>query len=153
MNDSDSVCSVSAVVKPALIFKSRASGMTLFEVILAMALFTTAAVALVTALNTIGLATIEARNLRAVEQTLEGLIDEHSKAPQIVELEKDIKPGPDGVAYRVVIEPVNNLKNQDGVQLNGLFRILVSAKWKEDGHPMQLEAETIRYAGMFMPVQ
>jgi len=127
--------------------------MTLFEVILAMALFTTAAVALVTALSTIGLATIEARNLREVEQTLEGLIDEHSKAPQIVELEKDIKPGPDGVAYRVVIEPVNNLKNQDGVQLNGLFRIVVSAKWKEDGHPMQLEAETIRYAGMFMPVQ
>jgi type II secretory pathway pseudopilin PulG len=133
--------------------KSRGSGMTLFEVILAMALFTTAAVALVTALSTIGLATIEARNLREVEQTLEGLIDEHSKAPQIVELEKDIKPGPDGVAYRVVIEPVNNLKNQDGVQLNGLFRIVVSAKWKEDGHPMQLEAETIRYAGMFMPVQ
>jgi hypothetical protein len=131
----------------------RALGMTLFEVILALALFTTAAVALVTALKTIGLATIEARNLRAVEQTLEGLIDEHSKVPQIVELEKDIKPGADGVAYKVRVEQVNNLKNQDGVQLNGLFRIVVSAKWREDGQPMQLEAETMRYAGMFMPVQ
>ena len=145
---SHSVFSVYSVVK-----KCSGSGMTLFEVILALALFTTAAVALVTALKTIGLATIEARNLRAVEQTLEGLIDEHSKAPQIVELEKDIKPGADGVAYKVRVEQVNNLKNQDGVQLNGLFRIMVSAKWREDGQPMQLEAETMRYAGMFMPVQ
>lgn len=129
------------------------SGMTLLEVILALALFTTAAVALVIALNTIGLATLEARNMRAVEQNIEGIMDEESKRPQIAELEKDIKPGADGVAYRVRVVPVENIRNQAGVQLNGLFKITVTANWKEDGRPMQLEAETMRYAGMYMPVQ
>ena len=129
------------------------TGMTLLEVILALALFTTAAVALVVALNSIGLATLEARNMRAVEQNLEGIIDEESKRPQIAELEKDIKAGADGVAYRVRVTPVEDVRNQAGVQLNGLFRIVVTAKWKEDGRPMELEAETMRYAGMFMPVQ
>ncbi len=132
---------------------SRPRGMTLLEVILALALFTTAAVALVIALNSIGLATIEARNLRAVEQNLEGILDEESKRPQIAELEKDIKPGADGVAYHVQVSQINNLRNQAGVQLNNLFRVVVTAKWKEDGRPMSLEAETLRYSGMFMPVQ
>lgn len=127
--------------------------MTLLEVILALALFTTAAVALVIALNQIGLATLEARNLRAVEQNIEGIMDEESKRPQIAELEKDIKPGADGIAYRVRVAPVENVRNQAGVQLNGLFRITVTARWKEDGRPMQVEAETMRYAGMYMPVQ
>lgn len=133
--------------------RTARSGMTLLEVILALALFTTAAVALVIALNSIGLATLEARNMRAVEQNIEGIMDEESKRPQIAELEKDIKPGEDGVGYRVRVAQVENVRNQAGVQLNGLFRITVTAKWKEDGRPMQLEAETLRYAGMFMPVQ
>jgi hypothetical protein len=127
--------------------------MTLFEVILALAIFSTAAVALVTALNAIGMATLEARNIRAVEQGLEGIIDEESKRPLIAELEKDIKPGADGVSYHVRVTPVTDVRNQMGTQLNNLFRIVVTAKWKEDGHPMTLEAETMRYAGMFMPVQ
>ena len=127
--------------------------MTLLEVILALTIFTTAAVALVTALSTIGLATLEARNIRAVEQGLEGVIDEESKNPRIAEIEKDVKAGPDGIGYHVRITPVNNITTQQGTQLNGLFRIVVTAKWQEDGRPMTMEAETLRYAGMFLPVQ
>lgn len=127
--------------------------MTLLEVMLALALFATAAVALVQAINTIAIATIEARNLRTVEQTLEGILDEESKKPQMAELEKDIKPGDDGIAYHVRIAPVQDVRTKAGTQLNGLFRVTVTATWKEDGRPMKIEAETMRYAGMFMPVQ
>ena len=130
-----------------------AKGMTLFEVILALAIFTTTAVALVQAINAIGQATLEARDLRAVEQTLEGIIDEESKKPQIMEIEKDPKVGADGIAFHVKVAPVENIRNQQNVQLNGLFRITVTAKWKSDGRPMELTAETMRYAGMYMPVQ
>jgi prepilin-type N-terminal cleavage/methylation domain-containing protein len=133
--------------------KRRAQGMTLFEVILALAIFATVAVALVQAINAIGNATLEARDLRTVEQTLEGIIDEASKRPQIAELDKEIKPGADGIGYHVRIVPEDKLRNQNNVQLNGIFRITVTAKWKMDGKPMQLHAETMRYAGMFMPVQ
>ena len=127
--------------------------MTLFEVILALAIFTTTAVALVQAINAIGNATLEARQLRTVEQTLEGIIDEESKKPQVAELDKEVKAGADGIAFHVRVAPVDNLRNQNNVQLNGIFRITVTAKWKSDGQPMQIQAETMRYAGMFMPVQ
>ena len=124
----------SVILQPTPRRRQR-GGMTLLEVILALTIFTTAAVALVTALNTIGLATLEARKIRSVEQGLEGIIDEESKNPRIAEIEKDIKAGADGVAYHVRISPVNNITTQQGTQLNGLFRVVVSAHWKEDGHP------------------
>jgi Na+-translocating ferredoxin:NAD+ oxidoreductase RnfG subunit len=127
--------------------------MTIFEVILALGVFSIAAVALVSALTAIGNATLEARTIRAVEQTVEGIMDEESKRPQIVEMEKELKKSADGVTYSVKVIPVQNLKNQDNVPLQGLFRIIVSAKWLEDGQPMLMEAETMRYAGMFLPVQ
>jgi type II secretory pathway pseudopilin PulG len=127
--------------------------MTLFEVILALALFSTAAVALVVTINAIGSAAIEARSLRAIEQGLEGVMDEYSKNPQIMELDKDIKAGKDGVSYRVRIKPLQNLKNQDGLPLTNLFTVQVSATWKEDGEPLTMTAETIRYAGMYLPTQ
>lgn len=128
-------------------------GMTLFEVILALALFSTAAVALVVTINAIGLAALEARSLRAIEQGLEGVMDEYSKNPQIVELNKEIKAGKDGVSYKISIKPVQNLKNQDGLALTNLFLIQVAATWKEDGEPLTMTAETVRYAGMYLPTQ
>jgi prepilin-type N-terminal cleavage/methylation domain-containing protein len=131
----------------------RPQGMTLFEVILALALFTMAATALVVTVNAIGQAAIEARSLRTVEQGLEGIMDEYSKAPAIQEMDQELKAGKDGVTYRVVIKPVNDLKNEQGVQLGGMFRIQVSAAWKEDGQPLKMFAETLRYAGMYQPVQ
>ena len=133
--------------------RRREQGMTLFEVILALALFTTAAVALVVTINTIGQAVIEARNMRAVQQGLESIMDEYSKIPQIMELDKELKPGPDGIGYRVKITLMDKLKNKDGLQINNIFRVQVQAKWREDNRPMEMESETLRYAGMYQPTQ
>ncbi len=131
----------------------KALGMTLFEVILALALFTTAAVALVVAINTIGLAVIEARNMRAVQQGLESVMDEYSKMPQMLELDKELKPGPDGIGYRVKITLMDKLKNKDGALISNIYRVQVQAKWREDNRPMETETETLRYAGMYQPAQ
>lgn len=131
----------------------KARGMTLFEVILALALFTTAAVALVVAINTIGLAVLEARNMRAVQQGLESVMDEYSKMPQMLELDKDLKPGPDGIGYRVKITLMDKLKNKDGALISNIYRVQVQAKWREDNRPMEAETETLRYAGMYQPAQ
>ena len=133
--------------------RSTSSGMTLFEVILALALFTTAAVALVVTINSIGSAVLEARNMRAVQQGLESVMDEYSKTPQIVELDKELKPGPDGIAYRVKITLMDKLKNKEGQPVSNIFRVQVLAKWKEDNRTMDMETETLRYAGMYQPIQ
>ncbi len=126
-------------------------GFSLLEVMLALALFSSAAVLLVETINEIGNITMQARTLRNVEQSMESLLDEYSKAPQMQELKKEIKPGADGVSYHVDIKALDEVKNQDGAILSGLFGVKVTAKWLEEGKPLQLEAETVRYAGMFLP--
>jgi prepilin-type N-terminal cleavage/methylation domain-containing protein len=131
----------------------RDSGFSLLEVMLAMAIFATAGVMLVATINEIGIITMQARTLRNVEQGMESLLDEHSKAPQMMELDKDIKAGQDGIAYKVTVRPLEDLKNQENQILNGLFLIRVQARWEEDGQSMDMSAETIRYNGMYLPGQ
>jgi len=129
----------------------RNQGFSLLEVMLALALFATAAVVLVETMNEIGNITIQARNLRQVEQGIESLLDEYSKVPQMMELEKDLKAGKDGIGYKISVKPLDNVKNQTGEILTGLFHVTVTALWQEDGRPMQMQADTVRYAGMFLP--
>ena len=135
------------------VMSRRASGMTLLEVVLALAVFSIAALALVGTLNKVAEVGVESQRLLEVEQQLESLVDEYSKAPQVTELEEQIKPGADGVAYRVVVQLVKDLKNQDGRFLQNTYRIQAFARWNEGGGPIELQAETLRYAGAFLPVQ
>ena len=129
----------------------RPAGMTLFEVLLALAIFAVAAVSLVTAINQIGHAVLESRQYRNVEQGIESIIDEYSKAPVLDEVEKQIKPGKDGVAYNIKVTAIRDAKNQQGRFLQGLFRIHVTASWLENNEKMELDAETIRFIGLFQP--
>lgn len=126
-------------------------GMTLFEVLLALAIFAIAAVALVTAINQIGYAVLESSQYRNVEQGMESIIDEYSKAPVLDEMEKQLKPGKDGVTYTIKVTAVRDAKTQDGRILQGLFKIHVSAKWLENREPTELNAETLRFVGLFQP--
>lgn len=130
----------------------KRAGFTLFEVLLALAVFSMAAVALVATLNQIGEAAYEARQYRTIELNLESLLDEYSKMPQLQELDEELPTGPDGIGYRVTISEVTDLQNQDGVALNGIFRILVVAAWQEGRDKMSLEAETMRFSGAFLPI-
>jgi len=130
----------------------RPRGMTLLEVVLALAVFSIAALALVGTINQIATAGIESQKLLEIEQGLESLLDEYGKMPQIRELNQQIQPGQDGVAYHVLIELVRDLRNQDGRFLQNTYRILVTARWDEGGAPLEVSAETLRYAGTFLPV-
>ncbi len=125
--------------------------MTLLEIVLALAVFSMAAMALVGTLNKIADAGSDSQRLLEVEQSLESYIDEFGKMPQIRELEEDIKADADGVAYRVVIQQIKDLKNQEGRFLQNMFRIQVTARWYEGKAPIELQAETFRYAGSLLP--
>ncbi len=139
-------------MKTGLLKHSTRRGMTLLEVVLALAVFSIAAMALIGTLNKIAEAGLDSQKLLEVEQTLESLIDEYGKAPQVRDLEEDIKPGADGVAYRVVIEQVKDMKNQEGRFLQDMFRVQDIARWNDGGGPTEITAETLRYAGAFLPV-
>ena len=136
----------------AVISNARRQGMTLLEVVLALAVFSIAALALVGTLNQIAEAASESQILLEVEQNLESLIDEYGKMPQMRELEEEIKPGSDGVAYRVKVETVKDLRNKDGRFLQDMFKITAIARWNDGGGVMELQADSMRYAGAFLPV-
>lgn len=128
------------------------SGMTLLEVVIALAVFSIAALALVGTINKIADTATDSQQFLEVEQKLESLIDEYGKVPQVREMEEEIKPGPDGVAYRVVIEQVKDMKNQEGRFLQDTFLIRAIARWNDGSGPTEISAETLRYAGAFLPV-
>jgi hypothetical protein len=65
--------------------------------------------------------------------------------PAWPQLAGDLKANPKSV------RPLENVKNQTGEILTGLFQITVTALWQEDGRPMTIQADTVRYAGMFRP--
>ncbi|MEN3943068.1 hypothetical protein WJU23_17350 [Prosthecobacter sp. SYSU 5D2] len=108
--------------------------------------------ALVGTLTQIATVGSESQRLLEIEQSLESLIDEYGKMPQVREMDEQIKPGSDGVAYRVVIQQVKDLQNQDGRFLQNTFRILAVARWDEGAGPIEMQAETYRYAGAFLPI-
>lgn len=126
--------------------------MTLLEVVLALAVFSIAALALVGTLNQIAEAASESQILLEVEQNLESLIDEYGKMPQMRELEEEIKPGSDGVAYRVKVEMVKDLRNKDGRFLQDMYKITAIARWNDGGGVMELQADSMRYAVVFNQV-
>lgn len=132
--------------------RHRTAGFTLMEVLLALAVFSIAALALVGTINQIATVSSDSQRLLEIEQTLESLIDEYGKMPQVRELEEQIKPGADGVAYRVLIQQVKDLQNKDGRFLQNTFRILVTARWDDGDGAVEMNAETYRYAGAFLPV-
>lgn len=127
-------------------------GMTLLEVLLALAVFSIGAVALVQAINLMGHAVLEAHMFRNVDQAVESLMDEYSKRSFLQELKEDVKAGADGVAYEVRVTQVNDVKNREGRPLQGLFKIEVTARWKENQQPLEAKAETLRNAALFQPV-
>jgi prepilin-type N-terminal cleavage/methylation domain-containing protein len=133
-------------------YHKKSSGMTLLEVVLALAVFSIAALALVGTMNQIAEAATESQTILEIEQTLESLVDEYGKMPQMRNLEEDIKPGSDGVAYRVKVEQVKDLRNQDGQFLQDMFRIQAFARWDDGGGVIELEADSMRYAGAFLPI-
>jgi hypothetical protein len=90
--------------------------------------------------------------MRMVEQGIESLIDEYGKAPVLDEMNEEIKADAKGVAYRVIIRPVEDLRNREGRVLQGFYSIRVVATWKDGGQPMSLEASTIRFVNAFVPM-
>ena len=132
--------------------RKRLGGFTLLEVLLALSVFSIAALALVGTLSQIARVSSDSQRLLEIEQSLESFIDEYGKMPQIRELEEQIKPGADGVAYRVLIQQVKDLQNQEGRFLQNTFRIQVTARWDDGDGVTELNAETYRYAGAFLPL-
>ena len=119
---------------------------TLLETLLALMVFSLAVVALVEAVNQLGASTLHQRRETEVQEHMWSLLLEHTRMPQPPE-ELETREG--DVTYVVERIPLEDLRNQDGLPLQGLFEIRVTAIWMEGGLEQSAEASTWVYPPLF----
>ena len=122
---------------------------------LAVFIFGMAAVALVEAVNVSGRTSLDARQKRNIQARLDNLLLETTRDPMWMEnnrspvkTEREIKEGP--MTFTILREPLE-LKNEEGVLVQGLYLVRVSAHWMEGAREQIAIAETWAYPPLFRP--
>ncbi|MDF1814846.1 MAG: prepilin-type N-terminal cleavage/methylation domain-containing protein [Verrucomicrobiales bacterium] len=126
-------------------------GFTLLEVMLAIAIFTTAGVGLLHALNIIGLATNEAAEQHRVEQRLKSLLNEYCFNP-------DLKAGAykhEDIDREYLFEvevSLLDLVNDEGQSLEDMYTVACRALLKKPGNRTKGEVARVEryvYRGLW----
>ena len=128
-------------------------GFTLFEVLIALMIFSMAVIALVGAINGVGNASVEARRNREIVAKLESLLTEITRMP--------VKPGTgdsslektvseNGVAYHITKSKAV-LSTQDDQALKDMYSVKGTARWNDGGRPEEIAAETLVYPQLYAP--
>jgi len=134
---------------------STPHGFTLLEALLALLVFSTAVIALVEAINTMGTAAVESRKELQIQGRLETLLMEITRDPMWLKdgrltrpEDKTFREG--DVTYQTkVVE--QELQNKEGETLKDLFKVTVQARWKESGIEQEQTAETWTWPPLFVP--
>ncbi len=129
----------------------RRGGFMLMEAVLALLLFAIVGTALMTALNEVGRMAFEARR----ESVLARLLDSELRAAMTVPVleEGSTSKSLDELGAEIIsiVEPIEEMENQDGQLLRQMYRIEVVATWWENDEQKELSAETWRYARLYQP--
>jgi type II secretory pathway pseudopilin PulG len=129
----------------------RKSGFLLLEMVLALAVFGMAATGFTVALNRMAATASLAQSELRITRILDSALEETLSQPTIEEGSDTIEIGETGVELETNIERIEDLLNEDGQQLQDMFRIRIQAKWAENGRSQERSAETWRYGMMYQP--
>jgi type II secretory pathway pseudopilin PulG len=129
----------------------RKSGFLLLEMVLALAVFGMAATGFTVALNRMAATASLAQSELRITRILDSALEETLSQPTIEEGSDTIEIGETGVELETTIERIEDLLNEEGQQLQDMFRIRITAKWVENGRSQQRSAETWRYGMMYQP--
>lgn len=129
----------------------RKSGFLLLEMVLALAIFGMAATGFTVALNRMAATASLAQSELRITRILDSALEETLSQPTIEEGSDTIEIGETGVELETNIERIEDLLNEEGQQLQDMFRIRIKAKWVENGLSQERSAETWRYGMMYQP--
>lgn len=123
----------------------KKSGFTLFEILIALAMFSLAIGGLAIALDRIIAAKGMLRDESEMRQQLESLLDQAMALP-VEELANGRETGPDakGVKYYVSAEQAE-IRDKDDAMLPGLWWITVRAEWTDGGEKQERKEKFLRY--------
>ena len=123
----------------------------LMEAVLALLLFAIVGTALMTALNEVGRMAFEARREAVLTRLLDSELRAAMTVPVLEEGETTKSLDELGAEVRSIVEPMEEMENQDGQLLRQMYRIEVVATWWEDDTEKELSAETWRYGRLYQP--
>jgi hypothetical protein len=126
-------------------------GFLLLEVVLALAVFAIACTGLTVAFHRMAGAANLAQNELRITRILDSALTEQLSMPMLEEGVTQIPVEGTDIQLDVVIEPIEDMENQDGELLQQMFHIKVIANWYENGAWQERSAETWRYNPMYQP--
>ena len=126
-------------------------GFLLLEVVLALAVFAIACTGLTVAFHRMAGAASLAQSELRITRILDSALTEQLSIPTLEEGVNQIPVEDTDVQLNVVIEPIEDMENQDGEPLQEMFHIKVIANWYENGAWQERSAETWRYNPMYQP--
>jgi type II secretory pathway pseudopilin PulG len=132
------------------VMRHRGSGFLLLEMILALGIFSIAATGFIVALQRMSKVASYAQSELKITRVLESSLNEVMAMSTLEAGEVDIENG-SGIAIHRLIEPVEGLENQEGLELSEIYRIRITARWYDNNNLQERSAETWRYGPMYQP--
>lgn len=129
----------------------RGRGFLLLEMVLALAVFSMVTTGFVVALHRMSQAASQARDELRVTRILESALNETLSLPVLEPGEMSDVAGDGKIDILAVVEPIEDLQNEEGETLNEMMRIRISARWYEAGDWQEREIETWRYTRLYQP--
>ena len=126
-------------------------GFLLLEAVLAIAVFAIACTGLTMAFHRMSAAAGLAQSELRISRILDSALTEQLSLPMLEEGVSQIPIEDTDIELDVVIEPIEDMENQDGELLQEMFHIKIIAKWYENGAWQERTAETWRYNPMYQP--
>lgn len=128
---------------------SPVRGFLLFEVILALAVFGIAATGFAVALHKMADVAVVAQSEMRITRILESALDEAMSVPTLQEGTTSVRLAEGDIDIDTKIELMQEeLKNEDGQNLQEMYRITVIAHWYDTAQ-QERSAETWRYARLY----
>jgi hypothetical protein len=110
-----------------------------------------AATGFTVALNRMAATASLAQGKLRITRIIDSAMEETLSLPVIEEGSDTMEVGETGIELETSIEPIEDLLNEDGQQLQNMFRVRITARWKENREAQELTAETWRYGMMYQP--
>lgn len=131
--------------------RAKPKGFLLLEVVLALGVFAIACTGLTVAFHRMaGTASLAQSELR-ITRILDSALTEQLSMPILEEGVTQIPVEGTDIELDVIIEPIEDIENQDGELLQQMFHIKITANWYENGGWQERSAETWRYNPMYQP--
>lgn len=131
--------------------KLSRSGFLLLEMVLALAVFSMAVTGFVVALQRMSEAASLAQDGMRITRVLDAAMNETLSLPVLEAGEINYMLEEGDLEITAVIEPIEDLENEDGMMLGEIYRIGITARWYEQDTWRSREIETWRYARLYQP--